>query len=288
MSRNVAALVYRKRVGSMPRKAILAYCAERANDDGSGIWASKSRIAKEVECSKQTVIETMRGLVADGLMREVGQRKTTNGYVVEYAISISRLMHLPDAFESVFALDDREGSKSGPVKEVDLTSQPAGPHQSRRLTPPVKEVDPNRPLTVLEPSLNQEDIGSYEPLGLFKENLPVSASKQTTVDEAVQAFNRVAEKVGWPCVQKMTDARRKTLAARVAEVGGLAGWVEAMERAGRAPHLIGRNDRNWCADFDWLCKQANFIKLMEGKYDARGGQGNDPSLRAIANAASAF
>jgi hypothetical protein len=36
MSRKVATLVYSKQVGSMARKAVLAYFADRANDDGSG------------------------------------------------------------------------------------------------------------------------------------------------------------------------------------------------------------------------------------------------------------
>ena len=42
MSKHVAALVYRKRIGAMVKQAVMAYCAERANDDGSGIWASNS------------------------------------------------------------------------------------------------------------------------------------------------------------------------------------------------------------------------------------------------------
>lgn len=97
MSRDVAALVYSRQVGSMARKAILAYFAERANDDGSGIWSSKQRIADEIECSKQTVITTIKGLIADGLVAEAGHRKTSNGYTVVYDIILPAVLALPEA-----------------------------------------------------------------------------------------------------------------------------------------------------------------------------------------------
>jgi hypothetical protein len=160
MSRFVAALVYQKRAGSMARKSILAYCAERANDDGSGIWASKVRIAKEVECSKQTVIDTLKTFVDEGLMIEAGRRKTPHGYTVEYAINIAAVKALPDAFEDPYSVDDLgSGSKIGPVKPFDgsthLTprSQLAGPQG-------VNPLDPNRPLTVLKPSIEGSDLFS--------------------------------------------------------------------------------------------------------------------------------
>ena len=76
MSRIVASLVYSRKTGSMLRKAVLAYMAERANDDGSLIWASKQRIADEVECSKQAVIKTVQAFVAEGILCEAGKRKT--------------------------------------------------------------------------------------------------------------------------------------------------------------------------------------------------------------------
>jgi hypothetical protein len=100
MSRIVASLVYSRQVGSMARKAILAYFAERANDDGSYIWASKQRIADEIECSKPTVISTVKGLIADGLLKEAGRHKTANGYTIIYDIVLSAVEALPEAKKS--------------------------------------------------------------------------------------------------------------------------------------------------------------------------------------------
>lgn len=97
MSRKVATLVYSKQVGSMARKAVLAYFADRANDDGSGIWTAKQRVADEIECSKQTVITVVKGLLADGLIREDGHRANGNGYTVEYSIDLAAVEALQDS-----------------------------------------------------------------------------------------------------------------------------------------------------------------------------------------------
>jgi hypothetical protein len=97
MSRKVATLVYSKQVGSMARKAVLAYFADRANDDGSGVWTAKQRVADEIECSKQTVITIVKALVADGLVSETGRRPNSNGYTVEYSINLSAVEALPDS-----------------------------------------------------------------------------------------------------------------------------------------------------------------------------------------------
>lgn len=156
MSRKVATLVYSRRVGSMARKAILAYCADRANDDGRAVYCSKVRIAEEVECSKQTVIDTIRDFVAEGLMVEVGREKCGNGYTVRYDICVDAVSALPEA-EGVQNRTPRgqevDRSKIGRVKPVDPRGQATGPHG-------VKPVDPNRPLTVLEPSKEKNPLTS--------------------------------------------------------------------------------------------------------------------------------
>lgn len=166
MSRYVASLVYRKKVGSMARKSILAYCAERANDDGSGVWASKVRISKEVECSKQTVIDTLKSFVDEGLMIEVGKRKSPHGYTIEYAIMVRSVEALEDAFEDPFSVDDARGPNLDGSNELTPRGQATGPQE-------VKPVDPNRPLTVPKPSTTRD----------ARENDLFSADDQTSEPE---------------------------------------------------------------------------------------------------------
>lgn len=125
MSRDVASLVYSRRCGSMARKAVLAYFAERANDDGTGVWASKQRIADEIECSKQTVIRAVKSLEDDGLIAAVGKRKTQGGFTVVYDIILPAVNAL-----------ERAKRQTGEA-EIDLNqSHSETPNQSHKVTGP--------------------------------------------------------------------------------------------------------------------------------------------------------
>ena len=55
MSNIISAIAQRKVVGSGARKSILMHLANFASDDGSGIWASKSNMASDLELGKRTV-----------------------------------------------------------------------------------------------------------------------------------------------------------------------------------------------------------------------------------------
>ena len=96
MSKHLVSVIYTKVCGSMPRKAILLAMAERANDDGSMVWISKSRLALEVECSRQTVITTVKEFEKEGLIKAVDRKQGKHGYTVVYTICIRGVLALPD------------------------------------------------------------------------------------------------------------------------------------------------------------------------------------------------
>lgn len=130
MSRTVATLVYSKQVGSMARKAVLAYFADRANDDGSGIWASKQRIADEIECSKQTVITVVKALCSDGILKECGHHKTQGGYTVIYGINLDAVAALPDSKKDDEPVQNLTSPEFDQSTSLTPTSQTALPKPS--------------------------------------------------------------------------------------------------------------------------------------------------------------
>ena len=93
MSHKVVSLVYSRRVGSAYRKAILAYMADRASDDGRGVFCSKGTIAEETEIARSTVFKTIRDLVEEGVLIEAGARGRISGY----ALSLAALHQFPEA-----------------------------------------------------------------------------------------------------------------------------------------------------------------------------------------------
>lgn len=119
-----------------------------------------------------------------------------------------------------------------------------------------------------------------------------SVSPANDISEAVRIYNETAAEFQWPQVQKLSKQRIAALNARLRESGGISGWADAINRAGNSAFLTGQTAKPFFANFDWLTKAGNFAKLMEGNYDNRTGKGKglpeDPTLRAIAAAATAF
>lgn len=124
-------------------------------------------------------------------------------------------------------------------------------------------------------------------------SLALSAPEPASpIAEAVAIYNETAERVGWPKVQKLTPARSQALRGRLKDCGGIEGWRVAMDKAASSDFLSGRATGSTPATFDWLTKQSNFTKMMEGNYDNRTGNNSkhpsaDAADRQIAFAAAA-
>lgn len=129
MSKHLVNLVYGKTVGqnlrvrcsAASRKAVLVALADRANDDGSDIWVSKTRVAAELECSRETVKQAIKSLEADGILQEVGTRPGRTGFTYVYKISVGALARLPSAWESrpdLGTLDDALADGDEPVGAI--------------------------------------------------------------------------------------------------------------------------------------------------------------------------
>jgi hypothetical protein len=75
-----------------------------------------------------------------------------------------------------------------------------------------------------------------------------------------------------PAVAILNDARRKAIAARCRnELPSREHWDAYFDAVREQPFLLGSNDRNWRADFDWLLKPANITRVIERTYNRDGG-----------------
>ena len=71
-------------------------------------------------------------------------------------------------------------------------------------------------------------------------------------------------------VKILPDSKRgELLRARIREYGTEA-VLEAIEKVRNSPFLKGQNNRSWVITFDWFVKPNNFVKVLEGNYDANG------------------
>lgn len=117
--------------------------AEKASPNGEGIYASKQTIADETDLSKQSVINSIKSLTADGLIREVGQRPCKRGYTVEYEIVVDALYKTPLTPSGKRRVQaESSGQRAAPVKQVDRSESKTGTSQTAS---PKPLLEPNTP-----------------------------------------------------------------------------------------------------------------------------------------------
>lgn len=75
--------------------------------------------------------------------------------------------------------------------------------------------------------------------------------------------------VSFPRVTTLSDARKKAIKARL-KIYGLDDFKKLFTKAESSDFLKGKNDRNWSASFDWLIKDSNMAKVLDGNYDNKG------------------
>lgn len=74
--------------------------------------------------------------------------------------------------------------------------------------------------------------------------------------------------VSFPSVRSLSDARKKAIRARL-NTYTIDDFRTVFEKAEASSFLKGSNDRNWTATFDWLLKDSNMAKVLDGNYDNR-------------------
>ena len=83
------------------------------------------------------------------------------------------------------------------------------------------------------------------------------------------AYNRLCPSL--PSIRSLSEARKKAIKARLKSYT-VEDLEEAFIKAEASDFLKGNNDRNWQADFDWIMKDANLAKILDGKYENKTGQ----------------
>lgn len=70
----------------------------------------------------------------------------------------------------------------------------------------------------------------------------------------------------FPKLTKLSDARKKAIKARLNSGYTVDDFKKLFEMSEGSTFLKGKNKRNWRATFDWLIKDANMAKVLDGNY----------------------
>nr|DAL24892.1 MAG TPA_asm: replisome organizer [Caudoviricetes sp.] len=74
----------------------------------------------------------------------------------------------------------------------------------------------------------------------------------------------------------MSEARKRAIKARFASGYELEDFERLFTLAAQSTFLNGGNKRNFMANFDWLIRDANMAKVLDGNYVDRAGGNNSP------------
>jgi len=90
-------------------------------------------------------------------------------------------------------------------------------------------------------------------------------SQRGVCDEVAALYNEIC--VSFPRLKSLSEARKKAIKARLANGYTVESFKELFRKAQASSFLKGKNDRNWQATFDWMIKDTNMAKVIDGNYD---------------------
>ncbi len=116
------------------------------------------------------------------------------------------------------------------------------------------------------------------------DNPPPAKPSTDEVEQAVEIWNKAAAHSSWPEIRKLNPDRRKKLAARLSEIGGVIEWRAVLVRATKG--MLGAQPPPTWFSFDWITtNQTNILKVIEGNYDRKfEGNRNGTTTRSERNA----
>jgi hypothetical protein len=263
-------------------KLVLLRLADYADDSGRSIFPSVPTVARTCGLSVRTVQRAIMNLKAAGVLLEVEPAKVERSMPANYRIDRAALREN--------AIIARPGVRLAPAPRKFDTSP--GVKNSDTLVP-----DCHHPGVTLAPN------PTNEPIKVTEEDTPAIADDvlavaqhplleicgETPADQhtdAVTAWNALATDCGLAAVQSLTEPRRRQLAARLKECGGIDGWHFALSKVRTSPFLRGQGSSGWRADFDFMLRPKNFTKLMEGGYDPAPRGGRNGTGYSLADAAA--
>ncbi|QQR69094.1 MAG: helix-turn-helix domain-containing protein [Alphaproteobacteria bacterium] len=269
-------------------KIVLLALADNANDEGV-CWPSISNVALKCSVSERTAQYAIRALEQNGYLKT--EKKPGSSSV--YTITNPKTWRPLDAAGH---LSSGDGVQDLHPRKICTPANPANArnsghalgggvqdlHQGGAGFAPVQNLrqgvqdlhqgGAESASATIEPSLNHQEpsggerAGALDPPPHPSDDQSGSNKPPDPLDQAVAAWNAMAVEAGLIKVLDLTPGRRRQLAARIAECGGMEGWRRAMARVGSSSFLTGENPRGWKTDLGFIIDPDHFAKLREGGY----------------------
>lgn len=220
---------------SAPQKAVLISLADNANDDGV-CWPSVAKIAMRTCLSERAVRNALRWL-EEAKIVTTHQRTGRSTY---YTVT--------------------------PASYAPGTACTPAPHAAppRHVVPPTPA--PGAPITVKEPSVEPD---------MFPHAAATPITAGIPFEKIRVLYNEILGSHLKRCLG-LNDTHRKHIRAAynlriddrfIVQENGLAFWEGLFRDVLGCPFMLGKNNRGWRADFEFLTTSTKIQRFLEGKYD---------------------
>ena len=101
--------------------------------------------------------------------------------------------------------------------------------------------------------------------------LEIEKEVRTPYQQIADMYNDTC--VSFPKLKTLSDARKKAIKARC-KTYTIEDFKTVFEKVEASDFLKGKNNRDWVATFDWIIKDSNMAKILDGNYDDKKGANN--------------
>lgn len=118
------------------------------------------------------------------------------------------------------------------------------------------------------------------PLDIDKDiDKDIDIDKRESIDyqRIVDMYNDTC--VSFPRLKILSDSRKKSIKARFNAGYTYDDFKNLFIKAEKSAFLKGANNRNWSATFDWLIKDSNMAKVLDGNYDEKSNYTNSSDTK---------
>lgn len=266
----------KQKAGNARAKAVLIELANCLNDSTGKCYPSIAHISRVTELKPDTVSAATKHLEAIGLIRRT-KISTEKGHGIQYElIGYSKTEDSIELSESHYP-ENGDTPESGITPSLGEHTPENGvahyPENGDRTYKKEKEITGN---TIIRENSPSDDF-SLEPVSEDSTSQKIHSSNPLSCpyEELATLYNQVLGQDLGEC-RKLSPARKTALRSLWNECikdkdfndkdGGLAYFKRYFTFVRNTPFLVGK-ETAWKANFDWILKNNNYIKICEGFYN---------------------
>ena len=266
----------KQKAGNARAKAVLIELANCLNDSTGKCYPSIAHISRVTELKPDTVSAATKHLEAIGLIRRT-KISTEKGHGIQYElIGYSKTEDSIELPESHYP-ENGDTPESGITPNLGEQTPENGvahyPENGDRTYKKEKEITGN---TIIRENSPSDDF-SLEPVSEDSTSKKIQSSNPLSCpyEELATLYNQVLGQDLGEC-RKLSPARKTALRSLWNECikdkdfndkdGGLAYFKRYFTFVRNTPFLVGK-ETAWKANFDWILKNNNYIKICEGFYN---------------------